>query len=99
MVASGSVQLFPNEQWPYEPQFKRVNSWRMHYIDEAPATRWFFFTPIRYGAFELARAAGRRISVIRSIGRTQGSPPVGIHRVVRFSHPQATVSPRYAKSK
>ena len=21
-------------QWPYEPRFKRVNGWRMHYIDE-----------------------------------------------------------------
>src|SRR6201987_350609 len=23
-----------HEEWPYEPRFKRVNGWRMHYIDE-----------------------------------------------------------------
>jgi pimeloyl-ACP methyl ester carboxylesterase len=21
-------------EWPYEPRYKRVNGWRMHYIDE-----------------------------------------------------------------
>src|ERR1700730_11564784 len=25
---------FVHEEWPYEPRFKRVNGWRMHYIDE-----------------------------------------------------------------
>src|SRR6266550_2085979 len=25
---------FAHEEWPYEPRFKRVNGWRMHYIDE-----------------------------------------------------------------
>jgi hypothetical protein len=34
MDASRSVQQFAHEQWPYEPKFKRVNGWRMHYVDE-----------------------------------------------------------------
>src|SRR6267378_816485 len=25
---------FFHEEWPYEPRFKRVNGWRMHYVDE-----------------------------------------------------------------
>jgi pimeloyl-ACP methyl ester carboxylesterase len=25
---------FVHEEWPYEPRFKRVNGWRMHYIDQ-----------------------------------------------------------------
>src|ERR1700747_2648727 len=25
---------FTHQEWPYEPRFKRVNGWRMHYIDE-----------------------------------------------------------------
>jgi hypothetical protein len=25
---------FVQEEWPYEARFKRVNGWRMHYIDE-----------------------------------------------------------------
>ena len=25
---------FAHEEWPYEPRFKRVNGWRMHYLDE-----------------------------------------------------------------
>src|ERR1700739_331917 len=32
--ASGGAQRSVLEQWPYEPRFKRVNGWRMHYIDE-----------------------------------------------------------------
>jgi hypothetical protein len=34
MDASGGAQRSPHEQWPYESKFKRVNGWRMHYIDE-----------------------------------------------------------------
>lgn len=26
--------MLSQEQWPFEPKFKRVNGWRMHYIDE-----------------------------------------------------------------
>src|ERR1700755_3703763 len=29
-----SPSRFTHEEWPYEPRFKRVNGWRMHYIDE-----------------------------------------------------------------
>ena len=25
---------FIHEEWPYEPRFRRVNGWRMHYVDE-----------------------------------------------------------------
>ena len=32
--ASRGEQRFVHEQRPYEPRFKRVNGWRMHYIDE-----------------------------------------------------------------
>jgi hypothetical protein len=39
MDASGGAQRIPHEQWPHEPKFKRVNGWRMHYIDEAPVIR------------------------------------------------------------
>jgi hypothetical protein len=34
MVASENMQRFPHEQWPDEPQYKRVSGWRMRYIDE-----------------------------------------------------------------
>jgi hypothetical protein len=30
-VRSGN---FVHDEWPYEPRFRRVNGWRMHYIDE-----------------------------------------------------------------
>jgi pimeloyl-ACP methyl ester carboxylesterase len=37
-VETGGVQIAParfaHAEWPYEPKFKRVNGWRMHYIDE-----------------------------------------------------------------
>jgi pimeloyl-ACP methyl ester carboxylesterase len=26
---------FVHEEGPYEPRFKQVNGWRMHYVDEA----------------------------------------------------------------
>jgi hypothetical protein len=29
-----SDDCFAHEEWPYEPRFKRVNGWRMHYLDE-----------------------------------------------------------------
>ena len=29
-----SPSRFTHEEWPYEPRFKRVNGWRMHYVDE-----------------------------------------------------------------
>ena len=25
---------FVDTEWPYQPRFKRVNGWRIHYIDE-----------------------------------------------------------------
>ena len=35
-AAGKAVQpgLFVHEEWPYEPKFKHVNGWRIHYIDE-----------------------------------------------------------------
>ena len=34
----GETQKSPSRlahpEWPYEPKFRRVNGWRMHYIDE-----------------------------------------------------------------
>ena len=29
-----SPSRFAHPEWPCEPKFKRVNGWRMHYIDE-----------------------------------------------------------------
>ncbi|WP_079568079.1 alpha/beta fold hydrolase [Bradyrhizobium erythrophlei] len=34
MEASETAQRFAHEQWPYDPKFKQVNGWRMHYVDE-----------------------------------------------------------------
>jgi pimeloyl-ACP methyl ester carboxylesterase len=34
MEASEGAQRFAHEQWPYDPKFKQVNGWRMHYVDE-----------------------------------------------------------------
>jgi pimeloyl-ACP methyl ester carboxylesterase len=34
MEVSGGAQQFAHERWPYEPRFKQVNDWRIHYVDE-----------------------------------------------------------------
>ena len=34
MDAPGAALRFAHAQWPYEPKFKQVNGWRMHYVDE-----------------------------------------------------------------
>ena len=73
---------FVHEQWPYRPRFKRVNGWRMHYIDEGrgdpvvllhgnPA--WGFL----YRAFvEPLVAAGRRVIVPDMVGFGLSEKPV-----------------------
>jgi hypothetical protein len=40
---------FVHEEWPYEPRFKRVNGWRMHYIDEGAGDPLFSCTAIPPG--------------------------------------------------
>jgi hypothetical protein len=37
-------------QWPWQPRFARMNSWRMRYIDEGTATRSFCCAATRLGA-------------------------------------------------
>src|ERR1700720_3654778 len=71
-----------HEEWPYEPRFKRVNGWRMHYIDEGvgdpvvllhgnPA--WGFL----YRKFvKPLTAAGRRVIVPDMIGFDLSEKPV-----------------------
>src|SRR5258708_19665244 len=65
---------FVHEEWPYQPRFKRVNGWRMHYVDEGvgdpvvllhgnPA--WGFL----YRKFiKPLTAAGRRVIIPDMIG-------------------------------
>src|SRR5258708_4013599 len=65
---------FVREEWPYEPRFKRVNGWRMHYIDEGAGDpvvllhgnpAWGFL----YRKFvKPLMAAGRRVIVPDMIG-------------------------------
>jgi pimeloyl-ACP methyl ester carboxylesterase len=74
MESSGGAQRFTHEQWPYEPKFKRVNGWRMHYIDEGAGDpvvllhgnpAWGFL----YRKFvKPLTAAGRRVIVPDMIG-------------------------------
>ena len=65
---------FIHEEWPYEPRFKRVNGWRMHYIDEGtgdpvvllhgnPAWGFLYRTFVKP-----LTAAGRRVIVPDMIG-------------------------------
>ena len=65
---------FVHQEWPYEPRFKRVNGWRMHYIDEGAGDpvvllhgnpAWGFL----YRKFvKPLTAAGRRVIVPDMIG-------------------------------
>ena len=65
---------FVHKEWPYEPRFKRVNGWRMHYIDEGAGDpvvllhgnpAWGFL----YRKFvKPLTAAGRRVIVPDMIG-------------------------------
>jgi pimeloyl-ACP methyl ester carboxylesterase len=65
---------FTHQEWPYEPRFKRVNGWRMHYIDEGSGDpvvllhgnpAWGFL----YRKFvKPLTAAGRRVIVPDMIG-------------------------------
>ena len=74
METSGGAQRFTHEQWPYEPRFKRVNGWRVHYIDEGTGDpvvllhgdpAWGFL----YRKFVAPlTAAGRRVIVPDMIG-------------------------------
>ena len=73
---------FVHEQWPYRPRFKRVNGWRMHYIDEGTGDpvvllhgnpTWGFL----YRAFvEPLVAAGRRVIVPDMVGFGLSEKPV-----------------------
>ena len=73
---------FVHEQWPYRPRFKRVNGWRMHYIDEGTGDpvvllhgnpAWGFL----YRAFvEPLVAAGRRVIVPDMVGFGLSEKPV-----------------------
>jgi len=82
MDASGGAQRFAHEQWPYEPKFKRVNGWRMHYVDEGVADpvvllhgnpAWGFL----YRKFvKPLTAAGRRVIVPDMIGFGLSEKPV-----------------------
>ena len=82
MDASGGAQRIPHEQWPHEPKFKRVNGWRMHYIDEGAGDlevllhgnpAWGFL----YRKFiEPLTAAGRRVIVPDMVGFGLSEKPV-----------------------
>ena len=82
MDASAAAQRFAHEQWPYEPKFKRVNGWRMHYIDEGAGDpvvllhgnpAWGFL----YRKFvKPLTAAGRRVIVPDMIGFGLSEKPV-----------------------
>ena len=82
METSGGAQRFTHEQWPYEPRFKRVNGWRMHYIDEGTGDpvvllhgnpAWGFL----YRKFVAPlTAAGRRVIVPDMIGFGLSEKPV-----------------------
>jgi len=73
---------FVHEEWPYEPRFKRVNGWRMHYIDEGSGDpvvllhgnpAWGFL----YRKFvKPLTAAGRRVIVPDMIGFGLSEKPV-----------------------
>jgi haloalkane dehalogenase len=82
MEASEGAQRFAHEQWPYEPKFKQVNGWRMHYIDEGagrpvvllhgnPAWGFLYRTFIKP-----LTAAGRRVIVPDMSGFGLSEKPV-----------------------
>jgi pimeloyl-ACP methyl ester carboxylesterase len=74
MEAAETAQRFAHEQWPYEPKFKRVNGWRMHYVDEGAGEpvvllhgnpAWGFL----YRKFiKPLTAAGRRVIIPDMVG-------------------------------
>jgi pimeloyl-ACP methyl ester carboxylesterase len=82
MEVSGASQQFAHEQWPYEPRFKQVNGWRMHYVDEGTGDpvvllhgnpAWGFL----YRKFiEPLTAAGRRVIVPDMVGFGLSEKPV-----------------------
>jgi pimeloyl-ACP methyl ester carboxylesterase len=82
MEASETAQRFAHEQWPYEPKFKRVNGWRMHYVDEGAGDpvvllhgnpAWGFL----YRKFiKPLTAAGRRVIVPDMVGFGLSEKPV-----------------------
>lgn len=73
---------FVHAEWPFEPKFKRVNGWRMHYIDEGAGKpvvllhgnpAWGFL----YRKFvRPLTAAGRRVIVPDMIGFGLSEKPV-----------------------
>ena len=70
----GMPGRFVHDEWPYEPRFRRVNGWRMHYIDEGAGDpivllhgnpAWGFL----YRKFvKPLTAAGRRVIVPDMVG-------------------------------
>ncbi len=85
---------FVHEEWPYEPRFKRVNGWRMHYIDEGSGDpvvllhgnpAWGFL----YRKFvKPLTVAGRRVVVPDMIGFGLGAQSRRPHR--KPNEPAAT---------
>jgi hypothetical protein len=77
---------FVHEEWPYEPRFKRVNGWRMHYIDEGAGDpvvllhgnpAWGFL----YRKFvKPLTATGRRVIVPDMIGLGLSEKPPSANR-------------------
>lgn len=73
---------FVHNEWPYEPRFRRVNGWRMHYIDEGAGDpvvllhgnpAWGFL----YRKFvKPLTAAGRRVIVPDMVGFGLSEKPV-----------------------
>ena len=73
---------FIHEEWPYEPRFRRVNGWRMHYVDEGSGDpvvllhgnpAWGFL----YRKFvKPLTAGGRRVIVPDMIGFGLSEKPV-----------------------
>jgi pimeloyl-ACP methyl ester carboxylesterase len=82
MDASEGAQRFAHEWWPYEPKFKRVNGWRMHYIDEGVGDP--VSSPSRQSGMglsvpevrEAADRGGRRVIVPDMIGFGLSEKPV-----------------------
>ena len=78
----GMPGRFVHDEWPYEPRFRRVNGWRMHYIDEGAGDpivllhgnpAWGFL----YRKFvKPLTAAGRRVIVPDMIGFGLSEKPV-----------------------
>ncbi|MFB9263784.1 alpha/beta fold hydrolase [Bradyrhizobium erythrophlei] len=77
-----SPSRFTHPEWPYQPKFKRVNGWRMHYIDEGAGDpvvllhgnpAWGFLYRRFVGPLT---AAGRRVIVPDMIGFGLSEKPV-----------------------